>query len=120
MEGLPRLPKLDLKEWQDQAHAAMDQVLEQMGFECKTHDIQNDLESLHQACMSSARASESHLVKDKFSTCFSGGKDNQPSSQHIIHLNQCTSVDRVMASGAEGQRFKLRFSQKKSNDASFR
>ena len=95
VSGLPRLPKLDPKEWQVRARADVDQVLEALGFEHRTRYILNstgrgkDSRTLYKARLTSASASKE--VRDKFSSFFAGGKDSRPASLSQVSIRNCVT-----------------------------
>ena len=96
VQGLPRLPKLDPKEWQLRARDQVDRlVLEPLGFEYRTVFIQNstgkgkDSRTLYKACMPSVAASKE--IRDKFSRFFTGGKDSRPPALSQISVRNCVT-----------------------------
>ena len=95
IQGLPRLPKLDSKEWQARAKAQVDQVFRDMGFEHKSGYVQNstgrgnDSRVLYKVCLESADVSKS--IRSKFGSYFTGGGDTRPQSLAGLSIRNCVT-----------------------------
>ena len=95
IQGLPRLPKLDQKEWQVRAVSDVNQVLADLGFDFKASYVQNstgrgkDSRTLYKVRLESAEMSKK--VRDKFSSFFAGGKDARPAQFSQITVRNCVT-----------------------------
>ena len=95
IQGLPRLGKLDQKEWQVRALADVNKVLSNMGFDFEAKYIQNatgrgnESRMLYKVRLESAELSKK--VRDKFSGYFSGGKDSRPDSMANLSVRNCVT-----------------------------
>ena len=95
LQGLPRLGKLDQKEWQSQALADVNKVLAEMGFDFTAKYVQNstgrgkDSRTLYRVRLDSA--DQSRKVREKFSSYFTGGKDSRPSSMAQLSVRNCVT-----------------------------
>ena len=95
VQGLPRLPKLDQKEWQVQAVAAVNKVITAMGFDYTVKYVQNstgrgaEARTLYKARASSAEASRA--IRDKFASYFVGGQDSRPDSLSSVSIRNCVT-----------------------------
>ena len=95
VQGLPRLPKLDSKEWQVRARSDVDQVLASMGFDYRVKFVQNSTgrgansKTLYKARLENETISRE--VRDKFSSYFAGGNDSRPASLSAISVRNCVT-----------------------------
>ena len=95
VQGLAKLPKLDPKEWQVRARAAVDSVIELLGLPHKVKYVQNstgkgkDSKTLFKAKMESTAVSKE--IRDKFSGFFSGGTDSRPASLSQVSIRNCVT-----------------------------
>ena len=95
VQGLQRLPKLDQKEWQVRARAAVDQVISDMGFPHKVLYVQNltgrgaGSKTLYKAKMENTAVSRQ--IRDKFSSYFAGGQDSRPQSLAGLSVRNCVT-----------------------------
>ena len=99
IQGLPRLPKLEPKEWQVQAKAAVQDVLKRvMGKEYPVVFVQNstgrgkEARTTYRVKMPSAEISKE--IRDKFGDFFNGGKGDTrpPDLKHISVRNAVTAA----------------------------
>ena len=113
VQGLPRLPKLDQKEWQVRARADVDRVLSDMGFTYRVKYVQNSTgrgansKTLYKARLDSELISRE--VRDKFSSYFFGGKDSRPPTLAGISVRNCVTpgtLARVAVMQVLGRRYK--------------
>ena len=95
VQGLPRLPKLDQKEWQLKAMESVQQVLSKLNVEIDIKYVQNmtsrgtEGRTLYKVRASSAEASR--MVRDKFAGFFSGGKDARPEGLTNVSIRNCVT-----------------------------
>lgn len=113
IQGLPRLPKVDQKEWQLRACAGVDQVLAELGFGYKVLYVQNltgrgnASRTLYKARLESVAASKE--VRDKFSGFFAGGKDTRPATLAGVSIRNCVTsgtLARIAIMQLLGKRYK--------------
>ena len=95
--GLPRLPKLEPKEWQAQAKAAVQEVLKTvMGKDCPVVFVQNstgrgkDAKTTYRVKMPSAALSKE--IRDTFGAFFTGGAKPPPPLKGISIRNAVTTA----------------------------
>ena len=95
IQGLPRLTRLDPKEWNARARADVDRVLREMGFEHTCQFVQNstgkgkDSKTLYKAKVKSAEVSRE--IRDRFGRYFAGGNDSRPESLRQITIRNCVT-----------------------------
>ena len=95
VQGLPRLPKLDQKEWQVRARAEVDRVISDMGFTHRVKFVQNltgrgaNSKTLYKARMENEIVSRE--IRDKFSSFFSGGRDARPPTLAAVSVRNCVT-----------------------------
>ena len=93
VQGLPPLPKLDSKEWQNRAKADVDRIFSQMGLPHVSRYVQNltgrgkSARTLYKVCLNSVESSR--VIRGKFGEFFSGGQDNRPESLKSISIRNC-------------------------------
>ena len=113
IQGLPRLPKMDPKAWQDRALKDSNQVFTSLGFEPVGKYVQNmtgrsnDARVLYKVRISSAEVSRA--IRDKFASFFSGGNDARPESLKTISIRNCVTqatLGRVAILQLFGRRYK--------------
>ena len=94
--GLPRLPRLDPKEWQARAIADVAKILAIMGFDYPIKFIQNatgrgkNSVVLYKVRLESVEASKS--VRDKFSTFFHDNRDSRPPELSQVSIRNCVTT----------------------------
>ena len=95
IQGLPRLPKMDQKEWQVKAVADVNRVLGLMGLTYEVMYVQNstgrgkDSKTLYKAKVVSSEVSR--IIRNKFASYFSGGTDSRPEALSNISLRNCVT-----------------------------
>ena len=113
VQGLPRLPRLDQKEWQSKARDAVDQVLSDMGLSYKCSYVQNSTgrgegsKTLYKAKMETVAISRE--IRDKFSGFFRGGQDKRPATLSAISIRNCVTpgtLARIAILQLLGRRYK--------------
>jgi hypothetical protein len=97
IQGLPRLPKLEPKEWQIQAKAAVQGVLVSlMGKEYPIAFVKNstgrgkESKTMYRVKMPSVEISRE--IRDKFGLFFSGGADTRPQSLKGISIRNAVTT----------------------------
>ena len=113
IQGLPKLPKLDAKEWQVRARAQVDKIFSEMGFEHKACYVQNstgrgnDAKVLYKVCLESPEVSKT--IRGKFGSYFSGGTDSRPPSLTGLSIRNCVTpatLGRIAIMQLLGKRYK--------------
>jgi hypothetical protein len=95
IRGLPRLPKMDSKEWQTRAKSDVAKVLSLLGFDSSILFIQNltgkgkNPVTLYKVRVESSDVSRA--IRDKFSSFFNGGRDSRPKELESISIRNCVT-----------------------------
>jgi len=97
VQGLPRLPKLEPKEWQNRARSDVSAILTKlMGSEVQVLYVQNstgrgrDAKVLYRVKLESAEVSKA--IRGKFGYFFSGKKDSRPAEFSSISIRNCVTT----------------------------
>jgi hypothetical protein len=95
IRGLPRLKKMEPKEWQIQVKASIAAVLEKVGFSDEILFVQNvtgkgkDPKMHYKVRVKSAEVSRQ--IRDKFSSFFKDGVDSRPPELSDISIRNCVT-----------------------------
>ena len=95
VQGLPQLPKLDPKEWQQRARADVDRVFSDMGLPHVSRYVQNltgrgkSVRTLYKVCLNSVESSR--VIRAKFGEFFAGGSDSRPEKLKNLSIRNCVT-----------------------------
>ena len=96
IQGLPRIPKTDPKQWSERAKSDVAKILSDMGFSDPIQFVLNstgrgkDSRVMYKVKMETAEVSRS--IRSKFGSYFAGGQDARPASLASVSIRNCVTI----------------------------